>query len=141
MHLLVIALFYPASKVLSASNIRELCLFAHKARTRCALTCILAFILLVGTVIFYRSLPFELIPMTLAVLFAAFVVFAMLASRFGRLCNCENNIKDKSNITHLCELQPECKNYYNEVIGAGRPFTRLDLYKIGRIFLMHNKRR
>lgn len=128
-------LLFPRRKLLDSPAIKELCITANKTRNILAISCLSFFLALVSIVLFYRAVPFELVPPIAITAFSCFTLSAMLAFRFGRLSDAEKSIKYRSTIEHMCRMQPKCLEYYNKVRDAGRPFTRLDLEEIGRIYL------
>lgn len=128
-------LLFPRIKLLNSPAIKQLCITADKARNTLAISCLSFFVALVSIVVFHRAVPFEYVPPIAITAFSCFTLSAILAFRFGRLCDAEKSIKYKSNIEHMCRMQPKCLEYYNRVHGVGRPFTRLDLEELGRIYL------
>lgn len=128
-------LFYSDANLLQHQNLNDFCRFAQKLRNRVALLSVLSFLSLFLLVIFSHAIALIIVFYAACFFFSAFVCFAILASRFGRLCRADVNMEYRSNITHLCELEPACKAYYEQVQRAGRPFTRVDLNKLSKIYL------
>jgi predicted neutral ceramidase superfamily lipid hydrolase len=117
-----------------------MCIIAKKARNFLAIICLSFFSILLFTVIFNAKIPFKLIPLIIFASFIGFVLSAMLASRFGRLCDAEVSLEYKSNITHMCSMQAKCMEYYNQVKNTNRVFTRLDLVELGAIYRQHSQK-
>ena len=91
----------------------------------------LLFSLLLG----YRALPFEIVPTSMALLLAVFVISAALASRFGRLGSVELHPAYRKRAGHLIEIDTHCAEYAKRIDRQGRPLTRLDLEELGAIYL------
>lgn len=135
----LIALFSSRRQLLDSPEIHRLCLVSRRSRTFAALVCVTSFVVLLVTVLFYRVIPFSWVPGIVFASFSVFVLSAMTASRFGRLCSAETDIEYRANITHLCASQPKCLEYYDTVKRSGRPFTRLDLEVLGTIYLREGR--
>lgn len=118
------------SQLLGSPHISSYCITALKARSTCAKICVGAFLMAVAVMFGYRLVPFEVVPVLLGVFFFVFLVSAMLASRFGRLCTAEINRSMKTAIAHYRRISPACDAYYLNVKAQGRPFTRLDLAEL-----------
>lgn len=138
---LVMILLLPRERLLATPSINELCITAKKIRQKTVAACVAFFAALIMVVIFHKTVAFELVLPVAAWIFTCFVLSAMLSSRFGRLCDAEKSIEYRSNIAHMCRMQPMCMDYYNQVRNSGRPFTRLDLGKLGCIYLREQTRR
>lgn len=139
MKLVLIAFFSPRRQILESPEIHQLCLVSRRSRTLAALLCVTSFVVMLLTVVFYQAIPFSWVPGIVFASFSVFVLSAMTAFRFGRLCSAEKDIEHQANITHLCASQPKCLDYYNTVKCAGRPFTRLDLEVLGAIYLREGR--
>lgn len=127
-------------RLVAHPNLLELCEIAPKARNRLALICISSFLFALMALIGYRALPLLLVPLLIGVLLVIFILSAMLASRCGRLCDISPNIEYMSNAEHLANICTECADYRASVYAQGRPFTRLDLDEMGKIYLRQKKR-
>ena len=133
MRFLLLALFAPRAHLLQHPDLVSICWIARWARRVAATLCVAMFSLMLGTVISYRAIAFELVPIFVLATLFGFVLAAMLASRFGRLCSSEKDVEHQRNIRYLCETHPQCLDYYEHVKNSHRPFTRIDLDELEAI--------
>ena len=133
MKILLTVLFASKKALLSSPFLPELGAIAERSRNFLASLCVAFFLLSTLAVLFYRAITFEFALFLLIVCFPGFLLSAMLASRFGRLCNAESDPEYVSNIQFMCSSSPECLTYYNNVRQSGRAFTKLDLYQLSII--------
>lgn len=123
-------LLQPRARLLRSPEIAAACALASRARTVCAIVCVASFLALVFVVVGFRFFPFDLVPALAGAAAATFLLAAMLASRFGRLCSAEFTNTKKIAIAHFRKTSAACDAYYLDVKAQGRPFTRLDLVEL-----------
>lgn len=132
-------LFSTRGTLLASPDLIALCAFARRFRAICAITCVASFLGVMAIVIGYRALPFEMVPPSIGGLLLLFTVSAILASRFSRLANAQQDPIYNERITHLVEINPRCAEYAQSVHRQGRPLTEIDLDELGAIHLSSAK--
>lgn len=123
-------LIQPRMRLLQSPEIAAACALASRARTACAVVCVASSLALAFVVVGFRLFPFDLVPALAGAAAATFLLTAMLASRFGRLCSAEFTNTKKIAIAHFRKTSAACDAYYRDVKAQGRPFTRLDLAEL-----------
>ncbi len=136
---LIRILYMPAQRLLQANDLPRLCRLAPRCRNYCAVLCVVAFLLAVAILVIYRQLPFVLVPKLILGCFIIFVLSAMFASRFGRLCNAEINPEYAVQIANMVEQNTQCAAYLTQVRQQNRPFTRLDLEQMSKLYLYRRR--
>ena len=128
-------LFGSRKRLLESSDLASLFILARQFRAICAICCVTSFVVALTIVLGYRALPFEIVPTSMALLLAVFVISAALASRFGRLGSVELHPVYRKRAGHLIEIDTHCAEYAKRIDRQGRPLTRLDLEELGAIYL------
>lgn len=128
-------LFDRPEHLLAQHDLPELCQQALKYRTRCISICVFVFSVAFVGMLIYQKIPFVFMPKIMLGLFVVFALCAMFAARFSRLCSIETHVRFALSIRSMSTKNPHCAEYLAQVRQQQRPFTRLDLAAMSRIYL------
>ncbi|WP_162625902.1 hypothetical protein [Acinetobacter sp. MB5] len=123
--------------LLARADLPELCQQAEKYRIRFISLCVFIFSIGAVGMLIYHKIPFVEMPKIMLGLLVAFSLSAMFASRFSRLCSIETHARFAMSIRSMSKKNPYCAEYLAQVRQQQRPFTRLDLAAMSRIYLSH----